>query len=116
MRSSDHCNERHFGNRADESLDLGGIDPLASRLDQILGATGDDQVTGGIDAREIARRKPSFGIGGRVLIAEIALDDGCATHAQMPLATSLLRNRVTFSVREQEIDADGRASRQMSRA
>src|SRR3546814_8605035 len=36
-----------------------GIDPFAARLDQILGAAGDDQIALRVDARQIARVEPA---------------------------------------------------------
>ena len=116
MRPSDDRGQRHLGQRTNNRLDLGGIDPLAARLDQVLGAAGDDQVADGIDARQVAGRKPAVGIRRRLLIAEIALDDRGAAHAQVSLDAALFRQRAPVGVGEQQVDADGGPPRQVRRA
>ena len=51
------------GQRADDRLDLGRVDPFAARLDQVLGAPGDDEVAVGVDAGEIAGVEPAIAGG-----------------------------------------------------
>ena len=87
-----------------------GIDPFAARLDQVLGAAGDDEVAVGIDPGEIAGREPAVGVGRRLLVAEIALDDRGAAHAQMSLDAALLAaaRRPSASVSSRSTPTAGR--------
>ena len=51
---ADHRDVPDVGMAPDDRLDLVGIDPLAARLDQILGAAADRQIAVGVDRREVA--------------------------------------------------------------
>jgi len=90
MRAPDDGRERHLGILVDQCLDLGRVDPLAARLDQILGAAGDDEIALGVDARQVAGGEPAVGIRGALLLAEVALDHGRPAHAQVPFHAALL--------------------------
>ena len=46
--------------------------------------------------------------GRKALLTEIALDDRCSAHSQVPFHSALLRQRASFRIGQQEIDADGR--------
>src|SRR3546814_4276394 len=77
--SPDHRDQRNLRQGGDDRFDLGGVDPLAPRFDQILGAAGDGDVAARIDARKIPGIEPA--IVGRVLaVTEIALDDRSEEH------------------------------------
>ena len=108
MRAADDRDQRHLGQRADDRLDLAGIDPFASRLDEILRAPGDADVTVRVDDGEIAGVEPAVRVDGGCLVAEVAFDDARAAHAQAAFAPSLLGQRHAVGIGEQQVDADRR--------
>src|SRR5690606_36075617 len=83
VRPSDHRRERNPRHLADDLLDLGGVDPLAAGLDQVLGAPGDHEVAVGLDAREVAGIEPAVVVDGWTGLAEVALDGAGTAHAQV---------------------------------
>jgi len=116
VRPADDGRERHFRQRTNHRLDLGGIDPLAAGLDQVLGPARDDEIAGRIDAREIAGGKPAIGIGRALLLAEVSFDHRRAAHAQVALDPALFRQRPAVGIGEQQVDTHAGTSRQVRRA
>ena len=45
MRASDHRDQRYLGQRADNGLDLSGIDPFTAGFDEILRSPGNADIT-----------------------------------------------------------------------
>src|SRR3546814_5789931 len=99
--SPDHRDQRNLRQGGDDRFDLGGVDPLAPRFDQILGAAGDGDVAARIDARKIPGIEPA--IVGRVLaVTEIALDDRRAAHLEAALEPALFGQRAPIAIGEEQ--------------
>ena len=57
---ADDRDQAHAGQAPDDGFDLGRVDPLAARFDQILGPAGDRQIAIIVDAGEVAGVEIAF--------------------------------------------------------
>ena len=104
------------GQRTNNRLDLGRVDPLAAGLDEVLGAPGDDELAGSVDACQVAGGEPAVVVRGRFYFSKVPLDDRRAAHAQVSLDTALVGQGAAFGVGQQQVHAQRGTSGQVRRS
>src|SRR5260221_4287746 len=81
-----HADHRRLGDRRVRDRDVLQVDradPLAARLDHVLGAVGDLDVAVGVDGADVAGREPALLQRIAALALEIALDHPRPAHLQV---------------------------------
>jgi hypothetical protein len=82
-------------------LDVDRGDPLATRLDDVLGPVDDSDETVGVDRHDITGAEPAFLVDRRLrsgLVVEIALHDPRASHEQLAALDAVMRQPLAVGV------------------
>jgi hypothetical protein len=108
--ASDHGDQAHAGIRADDVLDLDRVDPLAARLDQILGPTREGQGSAVVDDRKIAGVEPAVLIQRRGFGAVVAAHHARPLDLQVTDDIALFRQKLSPRIRQHHVQTHGRTA------
>ena len=98
MSDADDCGFQDVRVADGEIFDVDGRDPLAARLDDVLGAVGDLHEAVGIDGGDVAGVEEAVLVEDlAAFVAEIALDDGEALHLEPAETFAVPRQLGLFS-------------------
>src|SRR5690606_35604094 len=107
MRNRDGRRLRHRGMRDREVLQLDGADPLAARLDHVLGAIGDLHVAQRTNGRDIAGVEPAALVEHVVTAALVVTgSDPWPANLQRPERLAIARDFDAVVVLHSQLDAE----------